>query len=638
MTCYQFYDSRVLFIIRTTETNNSKKNDDNMVGSDEDDNDGDDGDGGGIDRDTLLQTLLTEIPEDDRGVFLTFCLRQQPVHNGTTYVRSHPQTIKFIDFVICAATLRAELDIRDEYYQHERRNLFTHIFNGIDKDGFITVHNGGRSSSSNIGNNNNRIVDDGGSDRDKMIQEVIAEIDEDDRGKFINYCLCYHPVHVKFIDFVIYVATLYHAEILNINNGHYSRESPYDILIRQVDEHGYITSLVIIVDDYFDNDFAEGRDEWDDDYIGYTLPEGIGRLTKLRRLVLWGVGRLPNSLSSLEYMQQLEIINCNDLSNLVPQQSSVLLRHVECLTVNSCNFQSDSPSKFFEWIGNDLPNLVNLTFDCMSRGLTESDDLEQTIDVLCNLEMYGNAAKLYTKLETIGFTECFGYDPPKTDDTLLVQKFLTSAVPKFSSNLNTIDLHSNSIDSRSLSSITLPPSIHYINLKYTFDLYPKSTKWEKILIAETDAIVKFLETNSNVISLSQTKRYTPRIKYGLLQNQAGRNIIQRSRRGMHEDQHDNATTDSRELFPPSILPFYLERAYTKSDRIYTCGGRRRASSSEREKDSSGIYYLLQEMGPVVFGFASGDIRRPRRRRSGSANTTRCRRLRRRLVDGSKTTK
>ena len=163
-----------------------------------------------------------------------------------------------------------------------------------------------------------------------------------------------------------------------------------------------------------------------------------------------------------------------------------------------------------------------------------------------------------------------------------------------------------------------------------------------MIIAETDAIVTFLETNSNVISLSagdfyRTERYNPRIEYGLLQNQAGRNIIQRSRRGMHEDQHDNATTDSRKLFPPSILPFYLERAYKKSDRIYT--GRHRTSSLERRKDSSGIYYLLQEMGPVVFGFASGDIRRPRRRRSGSASTNHCRRLRRRLVnDGSTTTK
>jgi len=479
---------------------------------------------------------------------------------------------------------------------------------------------------------------------------VIAEIDEDDRGRFINYCLRCHPVHVKFIDFVVYVATLYHAEILNINNGHYGEESPYDFHIRQVDDHGFITSLFIVSDDYFDNDFAEGRDEVDDDYVGYTLPEGIGRLTKLRRLKLWGVGRLPNSLSTLESLQQLEIGYCNNLSNLVPQ-SSFLLRHVECLTVHNCNFGSTSPSTFFEWIANDLPNLVNLKFECMSRSWTETDDLEQTIDVLCNLELYGNAAKLYTKLKTIGYTGCFDCYPPETGDTLLVQKLLTSVVPKFSSNLSTIDLDGNSIDLRSLSSITLPSSIQCINLGDTCKLYhrlgsrtdSKSTKKEKMIIAETDAIVTFLETNSNVISLSdgqdQTKPYNPRIEYGLLQNQAGRNIIQRSRRGMHVDQHGNTATDSKELFPPSILPFYLERAYKQSDQIYTSRDRRRTSSLERRKDSSGIYYLLQEMGPVVFGFASGDIRRSRRRRSGSASTNHCRRLRRRLVnDGSTTTK
>ena len=163
-----------------------------------------------------------------------------------------------------------------------------------------------------------------------------------------------------------------------------------------------------------------------------------------------------------------------------------------------------------------------------------------------------------------------------------------------------------------------------------------------MIIAETDAIVTFLGTNSNVISLcdrgrNQTKRYNPRIEYGLLQNQAGRNIIQRSRRDMHVDQHGNTATDSKELFPPSILPFFLERAYKQSDRIYTCGvSRRRVKLLRPRKDSSGIYYLLQEMGPVVFGSVIDGIRRPRRRRSGSASTDHCRRLRRRLV--CKTTK
>jgi len=91
------------------------------------------------------------------------------------------------------------------------------------------------------------------------------------------------------------------------------------------------------------------------------------------------------------------------------------------------------------------------------------------------------------------------------------------------------------------------------------------------------------------------------------------------------DQHDDSNHDKM-ILPPSIVPFYLERAYDESDRIY------RGGISSKGKDPTGVYYLLQELGPEIFGHTDHRRCQSRRRRRHSGTAGFDRRLRRRIAE------
>ena len=499
--------------------------------------------------------------------------------------------------------------------------------------------------------NDNNMED--STDRDELLHRILTGIRLDDRGMFLKFCMCQLPVinekKVKLIDFMCFIATLYHAKILDIHSEDWKERNELfskDYFVKDIDDDGHITSLSIEIDD-LDCDFTEFNTEHDD-YVGYVLPETLGYLTKLERLIVWQAGSLPKCLASLKHLKHLGLYHCNDLSSQIVSQP-VSLPNVECLTVVGCEFRSAPPSDFFEWMGNCLPNLTDLEFSNICKHSTA----ELIIDTLCNLKKYNNAAKLYTRLNKFGFvcSNGFSFEPNKYDftfDEILLKKLFNSVFQQFSS-LEKIDLSSNDISFQSISSVAIPSSITSINLYGTME---NNT-------IETNAIVKFLEKNSNVICLSdlsdeedyhifRVNPYDPKIEYGLLQNQAGRNIIQKSRQSSNsnsnidhtqmlaiKDQYD-AMNHDKIILPPSIVPFYLERAYDESDQIYRGG----ISSKSKGKDPTGIYYLLQELGTEIFGHTNHRRHQPHRRRrrhSGPAGFDRRIRRRRAEDDGNDAT-
>ena len=150
-------------------------------------------------------------------------------------------------------------------------------------------------------------------------------------------------------------------------------------------------------------------------------------------------------------------------------------------------------------------------------------------------------------------------------------------------------------------------------------------------------MVIFLKKNNSVLSLGYHE-YNPKIAHALLQNLIGQYYIQQSRRrrrrshnttnsisihtpetgsknneqhAVHDDEDDaniaGTKNDGSISIPPSILPFYLERAHQKRINRIHAGCGYQPPPHERENDPTIMYYLLQEFVSHIFVANAVDV-------------------------------
>jgi len=151
-------------------------------------------------------------------------------------------------------------------------------------------------------------------------------------------------------------------------------------------------------------------------------------------------------------------------------------------------------------------------------------------------------------------------------------------------------------------------------------------------------MVLFLKKNSNVLSLGYHE-YHPKIAHALLQNLIDQYYIQQSRRprrcshnttnsistnalktgsnnnqqhDVHHDDEDDANiaeteNDGSISVPPSILPFYLERAHQKRIIRIHAGCLYQPPPHNRKKDPTIMYYLLKEFVSEIFVAKAVDV-------------------------------
>ena len=104
------------------------------------------------------------------------------------------------------------------------------------------------------------------------------------------------------------------------------------------------------------------------DLVGY-IPRSIGRLKKLRRLLLGNnnnlIGSIPREICFLRELRHLDLHNCNGLSGEVPQNIGDNLIKLNCLSFHNCHLlKGQLPASFgnlVELEELDLYNCYGLT-------------------------------------------------------------------------------------------------------------------------------------------------------------------------------------------------------------------------------------------------------------------------------------
>lgn len=346
-------------------------------------------------------------------------------------------------------------------------------------------------------------------------------------------------------------------------------------MIDDVDDNGRITGLSIISPEPTTDD---GEDY---DLPVYDLHPTIVRLEKLEDLILESCRSIPSNFPELKHLSYLRI-NEGDMSRngfVVPIEME--LSNLTFFSVSGINLRDDdqslmTTSNFLMWLESKLPNLTQLHMDQLERSTTES-----IIVGLCD----DNLKYLHQNLKKISF-----YKTEIDDD--LFETFLSQALPKFL-NLTSVGIDGNKIQSfESISLVTIPPTVTNLSL-YNNPITSKIKSDPE----EHKLLIDFLNHNNNVFSINGQyfastfvpTWYTPDIIYALLINHAGRNLIV-----------NNKVNNKKNMIPLSLWPIVLERAYTKSNEIQL----HTRDFSRDNLDSSGVFHILQQIGPTLMDWRS----------------------------------
>ena len=258
------------------------------------------------------------------------------------------------------------------------------------------------------------------------------------------------------------------------------------------------------------------------------------------------------------------------------------LSNLTFFSVSGINLRDDdqslmTTSNFLMWLESKVPNLTHLYMDQLERSTTES-----VIVGLCD----DNLNYLHQNLESININGA------EIDDDLF-EKIILQVLPKFSI-LKSVSIGNNKIQSfESVSLATIPPTVTSLSLYHN----PVTSKF-KSDPEESKFLIDFLNHNNNVFDINgqyfastfAPSWYTPEIIYALRINHAGRNLIV-----------NNKVNNNKNMIPLSLWPIVLERAYTKSNEIQLHA---RNFSSRDNLDSSGVFYILQQIGPTLVDWRS----------------------------------
>ena len=352
----------------------------------------------------------------------------------------------------------------------------------------------------------------------------------------------------------------------------------------------------------------------------FDLHYTIVRLEKLQRLELNHCRSISANLSQLQDLHEIRLFRCClNRPNFVPV--SLELPNVKLFFVggmddapnenNSNQNQADDPqqqqqqqllhtSNFISWLVTNVPNLETLYCGTLNRR-----DTEHIINRLIR-EYYdnhdtrnNNNGRLYSSLHKLAFCNC------RLDD-VLVEKIVAQVVPTFS-NLTTVDLGRNTL--QSLASIchrTLPTTLRVFDVianpiftNIITNMNPNTDTNTNTHPKELQFILNFLKCNRGIYNLGGIDcigyRYSPAIRNALLINHGGRYLLdttvdQTTNDGNHDDDRC-----SYSILPRSIWPIVLARSYQKSNAIYNFS----SGGSSDKLDGSGVYYLLQQIGPIL---------------------------------------
>jgi hypothetical protein len=391
------------------------------------------------------------------------------------------------------------------------------------------------------------------------MRDIIAETAEEDRGRLMTICNDIIPNQIIFKDRVILVTILsktgnmdIHDEGLNVDRINEDGCISGNTWNCSVDNDGRIIELHI----------------WNTHYeqTGFVLPPIIIRLEMLQNLMVANCRSLPAELSKLQHLQTLYLTRCCELVLNFPVQME--LRNLKYFRLTLTRIPESTSSPFFVWLTTKLPNLHDLHFLCLYGG--EIRPLFMTV----------NEKRFQDNLLTI----CMGFCSFEEEPTPVVTRFdtiISKIHPRFP-NLRSIQLDYNGIESiqpiveKFETEQKVPSSLRVLSLYVNPVL--KNIKDDP---KERAAAMSLLKICNTIYSLGGRIKedYPSDIEYELRINHAGRNAV--------------AVNDDRPI-PISLWPTILERAYENSHQIYEY------NSEKKEKDATGLYYLLRE-GPALIG-------------------------------------
>jgi len=254
---------------------------------------------------------------------------------------------------------------------------------------------------------------------DCLLREVLADVTEEDRGKFMNVCFKGIPTEINFTEKVVLIYVLSKMNMLELNNSennciifYEANESPslkgeYNCFVGDrgiprrtnswcmnftIDPNeGRITKLIIPCNDT-------------------DLPTVISRLERLKDLRIWNCRSIPAELSNLQQLEKLTLADSSECRSLPVELSN--LPYLEKLTLKDCSEQffdnfpiqmklqhlkvlhvdSNLPlsSPLFTWMTKKLPNLEVLDFNFEGMIGENLLDLENLSPDMCSRYLFDN--------------------------------------------------------------------------------------------------------------------------------------------------------------------------------------------------------------------------------------------------------
>jgi hypothetical protein len=394
------------------------------------------------------------------------------------------------------------------------------------------------------------------------LNDIIAETAEEDRGRLMTICNDVIPNQIIFKERVILVTILRKTGHIDLHDE--------DLKEVRILENGNING-----DDWscsVDNDGCiiklQIGDYWQGVRSTFVLPPIVIRLVMLQNLMVDYCRSLPVELSQMQNLHRLSLGQCSDLIDNFPVQME--LRNLKYFRLHSTRIPESTSSPFFVWLKTRLPSLNDLGFVDYPR----EEETSKIFDFFLTVK----EKRFKDNLRSICMDCCateneLAHFQPQFDT------IVTKIRPRFP-NLRSIKLPDNYIESIQpiVEKFKTAPTV--LSSLRVLSLYDNPVLENiKDDPEERAATMSLLKNCNSIYNLGGDKEdYPADLEYELRINHAGRSIIE-------------VGCDDNRSIPFSLWPTILERAYEKSHQIYEY-------SKNKEKDATGLYYLLRE-GPAL---------------------------------------